>query len=131
MGEINVRKRSQRIAVIDENRYVSRADRYSTIKADDMVAYTAQSAGIPESNVRACAKAVGEAVRYFVLNGHHVNLGKFGYIGMKIKGKSSKSSDGVTANLITKKGLSYLPSKQLKELLAKVKLSSNLITEEE
>lgn len=126
-GEITVRKRQQRIAVIDENRYVSRADRYSTISADDMVTYTAQSAGIPESNVRACAKAVGEAVSYFVLNGHHVQLGKFGNFGIKIKGKSTKFADEASAKLVSKVGLRYIPSKQLKELLSKVKLVSTTV----
>ncbi len=37
MGKINTYSRSQRVACLDRNAYLTRADHYTRIKGDDMV----------------------------------------------------------------------------------------------
>lgn len=43
----NIKVKMQRVAVINDNRVVSRAVRYSTVKADEMVSYAANISHIP------------------------------------------------------------------------------------
>ena len=49
MGQIKVRGKMQRVAVIDDNRVIGRAVRYSTVKGDEVVTYAANSSHVPES----------------------------------------------------------------------------------
>lgn len=104
-------------------RYVCRAQRYSTIKADDVCEYAAQSAGIPVSQVKAFSIALGEAIRYFVLNGHHVEIGDFGFIGLTLKGRAVDATDQAKMVNVKRLKLSYTPSKKLNELMGKVKFN--------
>ena len=41
MGQIKVRGKMQRVAVINDNRVVARAARYSTVKSDELTSYSA------------------------------------------------------------------------------------------
>ena len=52
MSQIKVRGKMQRIAVINENRVVAKAVRYSTVKQDELTSYAAQSSHIPEGETR-------------------------------------------------------------------------------
>lgn len=116
----------QRVAVINENRVLARAVRYSTVKADELVSYASGSAHIPESQLIACTLAIREAISYFVLNGHHVNLGKFGIFGVRSKQKSAFDSEEVNANLVSKMGLSFTPSVELKNLIQSIQIETTV-----
>ena len=67
MSKIKVKGKMQRVAVMNSNRVVGRAVRYSTVKGDQLVSYASQSSHIPESTLRACTLAMREAISYFVL----------------------------------------------------------------
>ncbi len=71
--------------VAGEQRLVTSAERYSTIGTDLIVARVAQTAGIKEATVRSAILGAKEAVRYFVMNGHSVNLGHFGNIRLSAR----------------------------------------------
>lgn len=124
MPRINLKKNRQRIAVIDEQRYVTRVDRYSTISEKEVVAYAAQSAHVPASSITNATMAIRQAIEYFVINGHHVNLGKFGFLGIGIKAKSAYTKQDVSADLIDRLYLRYRPSTEVKELLGSVELKT-------
>lgn len=124
MPRINLKKNRQRIAVINEQRYVTRVDRYSTISEKEVVAYAAQSAHVPASSITNATMAIRQAIEYFVINGHHVNLGKFGFLGIGIKAKSAYTKQDVSADLIDRLYLRYRPSTEVKELLGSVELKT-------
>ena len=86
MGQINLKSNVQN--VFGKQRLVTRAERYSTIGSDLIVARVAQTAGIKEANVQKAIMGIREAVRYFVLNGHSVDLGDFGSIKLVAQGKA-------------------------------------------
>ena len=121
MAQIKVKSTTQRVAVIDENREVARAVRYSTIDADSVVRYASQSASVPESSLRACALAIREAISYFVCNGHNVNMGRLGIFGLKTKIASTDDAEEAGAKLVKRIGISFAPSQELKNKLANVK----------
>lgn len=126
MGQIKVRGKMQRVGVIDENRVLGRAVRYSTIKGDELVTYAANSSHIPESTLRACTLAMREAIAYFVLNGHHVNLSKFGILGFRSKQKSAADAEQVSSRLVKRMTVAFTPSKEIKEAIASLKIETEV-----
>lgn len=124
MGNVTLKAKAQRIAMIDRQGYIARPVRYSTVKGDDVVAYASQSTNVPEANVRAALMGIREAIAYYVVNGHTVNLGKFGKLRPIAKCQSVVSPDLVNANLVKGFKVKYKPSRQLQELVNNVKLST-------
>lgn len=124
MPAVNLRKTRQRVAVVDEQRYLTRVDRYSTIPAKEVVAYASQSANIPESSITNAALAIRQAIEYFVINGHHVNLGRFGFLGISIRAKSCFTKSDVSADLIQQVKLRYRPSTEVQALIDSVELKN-------
>ena len=116
----------QRIAVINENRVVAKAVRYSTVKQDELTSYAAQSSHIPESTLRACTLAMREAISYFVLNGHHVNLGKFGTFGIRTQQKAVTDAEEVKAGLVTRVTIGFTPSAEIKKAIAAIRIETEV-----
>ena len=126
MGAIKVRGKMQRVAILDDNRVVGRAVRYSTVKGDEVVTYAANSSHVPESTLRAACLAMREAVAYFVLNGHHVNLGKFGILGVRTKQKSANDAEQVSAKLVQKMTVAFTPSQEIKNALSSLRIETEV-----
>ena len=126
MSKIKAKGKMQHVAVMDSNRVVGRAVRYSTVKGDEIVSYASQSSHIPESTLRACTLAMREAISYFVLNGHHVNLGKFGILGIRSKQQSAVDYEQVSASLVKRITIGYTPSVEIKQALALLKIETEV-----
>ena len=126
MGNIKVRGKMQRVAVINQNRVLARAVRYSTVKQNELVSYASQSSHIPESQLRACTLAIREAIAYFVLNGHHVDLGKFGYLGIRSKQKSANDAEQVRSDLVKRVTFGYSPSVEIKNAIASIRIDTEI-----
>ena len=126
MSKIKVKGKMQRVAVMNSNRVVGRAVRYSTVKGDQLVSYASQSSHIPESTLRACTLAMREAISYFVLNGHHVNLGKFGILGVRSSQKSATDAEEVNASLIKRLTIGFTPSVEIKNAIAQMRIETEV-----
>ena len=74
MGIIRLSSKIQK--VLTNDRMVTRNIRYSTIGSDLIIARCSQVANVKPATVRSGILGLKEAVCYFVVNGHHVNLGK-------------------------------------------------------
>ena len=126
MGQIKVKGKMQRLAVVDDNRVVGRAMRYSTVKGDQLVSYASQSSHIRESTLLACTLAMREAISYFVLNGHHVDLDKFGILSVRSKQKAVDDAEQVNADLVTHLTVGFTPSKEIKEAIAAIRFETEV-----
>lgn len=126
MGQIKVKGKMQRLAVIDDNRVVGRAMRYSTVKGEQLVSYASQSSHIPESALLSCTLAVREAISFFVLNGHHVDLGKFGILSIRSKQKAVTDAEQVNADLVTYLTVGFTPSKEIKQAIAALRFETEV-----
>ncbi len=126
MGQIKVKGKMQRVAVIDDNRVVARAVRYSTVKGDQLVSYASQSSHIPEATLLACTLAVREAISYFVLNGHHVDLGKFGTFGIRTQQKAVTDAEEVSAELVKRITIGFTPSAEIKKAIAAIHIETEV-----
>jgi hypothetical protein len=126
MGSIKVKGRMQRVAIINQNKVVAKPVRYSTVKKDELVSYAAGSSHIPESQLLACTLAIKEAIAYFVLNGHHVNLGKFGILGLRGKAGSAMDPEFVSADLVKRITIGYHPSVEIKEMISNLRIETEV-----
>jgi len=116
----------QHVAVANDNRVVGHPVRYSTVKGDQLVSYASQSSHIPESTLLACTLAVREAISYFVLNGHHVNLGKFGTFGIHTQQKAVTDAEEVKAGLVKRLTIGFTPSVEIKKAIAAIRIETEV-----
>ena len=122
MTKVKICTRKKYINILDEERYVHRVVHANTITEDEIVSYASRSAGIPESTFVAATLAIRQSIVYFVCNGHRVDLGRFGIMGMKIS-TPSLSPTSVRCDIKgVRLGIAYLPSVELKDLVDEVEL---------
>ena len=124
MGKVHTYSKSRYIAVDGRNGYVARADHYRRIGGEDVISYAAQSSNVPEATVRGALLGIQQAIAYYVVNGHSVNLGKFGFLRPTINAASCVSEQQVSRKLVRKIRLAYRPSKVLQEIVNNIKLSN-------
>ena len=122
MGQIKVKGVNQRVGMFDEDRIIGHVVHYSTVKGDELVSYVAQTAHIPESSLRACTIAIREAIIFFVLNGHHVDLHRFGIFGIRSKQKSANDAEEVNPDLVKHLTIGIKPSMEIKRAMADINI---------
>ena len=67
-----------------------------------------------------------EAISYFVLNGHHVDLGKFGILGVRSSQKAATDAEEVSANLVKRVTIGFTPSKEIKDAIAAMRIETEV-----
>ena len=93
------------------------------IKEDDFIAYAANAAHVPESTMKTAKHAIFEAINYFVLNGHAVQLEGLGSFSPRINSKTTQNPEDVSAELITRKYIKFNPSGEIQALCAAENIS--------
>jgi len=96
---------------------------YPTIKSKDLLAYAANAANVPLANIECCVQGLFEAINYFVLNGHAVQLEGLGSFSPRINSKTTQNPDEVGAELITRKYIKFNPSGDVQALCAAENIS--------
>lgn len=122
MGKINLNVQAR--PVFGTEKVVTSKETYSTIPSEMIVARIAQSANIKENTARAAMMGITEAIRYFVMNGHSVNLGRLGYFKPSVSCVSVAKAKQVSADLVRKVSVNYTPSVQVKNMLANISFNS-------
>lgn len=110
------------------NLYVPRMDRYSTIGYDQIVAYAAKAASIPENDMRATMDALLEAFDYFVTNGHSFKLDGVGTFSLSANTQTGDPEAEVClegADAIKRLHINFLPDKDLKNLCASLSINTD------
>ena len=73
-GQLNVGYKGRIMGFNNSEQLVGQMLRYSTIAYASIIAYAAQAAGVPESSMALAMEALFDAMNYFVLNGHSVQI---------------------------------------------------------
>lgn len=123
MSEIKLQ--SKKLQIFGKERMVTQKTTYSTIPPQLLISRVSQTANIKESTTRAALLGIKEAVRYFVINGHSVNLGKFGFLRLRLSAQSVAKATQVSPELIKKLSIGYLPSTDVKKALADIGFTTN------
>lgn len=93
------------------------------VKEADFIAYAAGAAHVPETTMITAKHAIFEAINYFVLNGHAVQLEGLGSFSPRINSKTTQNPDEVNAELITRKYIKFNPSGEIQSLCAAENIS--------
>ena len=97
-GQVTVGYKGRVIGFNNSEKLVGQALRYSTIAYAALIAYAAKAAGVPESSIALAMEALFDAMNYFVLNGHSVQIPNLGTFFISVRAKSTATEAEFTAN---------------------------------
>lgn len=93
------------------------------VKDADFIAYAANAAHVPESTMITARHAILEAINYFVLNGHSVQIEGLGSFSPAIRVKAVNSESEVSAEDIKKKLVKFHAAGEIKDLCSAENIS--------
>ena len=128
-GQIRIQYNAQKVGFMDGKRLVGKAQRYTTIGYNEIVAYAAKAAAVPESSIEMSMDALFDAMNYFVLNGHSVQIPNLGTFSLGIRSKSTASEAEFTANFsqnLKNINIRFLPDSELKAMIATTSLLTDV-----
>lgn len=128
-GQINIGYKGRRIAFSGTEKLVGQAERYSTIGYDAIIAYAAKAAAVPESSIEMAMEALFDAMNYFVLNGHSVQIPNLGTFSIGVRAKSATDESEFTANFsqnLRNVGIRFLPDTELKQMIANTGITTTV-----
>lgn len=126
-GKININYKKCRIAYSDTEMLVGRAVRYSTIPYSSIISYAAQAASVPEANIEISMEALFDALNYFVMNGHSVQIPHLGTFYLKVRVKSTATKEEFVANFsknFRQISIGFLPDPELKAMIASTAINT-------
>lgn len=107
-----------------QNRYVASVERYSTIGYNEIVAYAARAAHVPETDITMAMDALFDALSYFVCNGHGVKLPNLGVFTFGINAKAEVSEAAAGADAVYRTKVNFVPNRELRDVLDNVAIST-------
>ena len=128
-GQVIIGFKVRRIGYNDTEKLVGQAHRYTTIGYDAVVAYAAKAAAVPESTIDMAMEALFDAMDYFVLNGHSVQIPNLGTFSLGVSAKSTGSEAEFTADFSKNlRGIKirFLPDPELKAMIANTAISTEV-----
>lgn len=120
-GQVIINFKKCRIAFDDTEKLVGRAVNYRTIPYSEIISYAAQAASVPESNIEISMEALYDAMNYFVMNGHRVQIPHLGTFYLKVRVKSTATKEEFVANFsknLRQISIRFLPAPELKAMIA-------------
>lgn len=132
-GQINIGFKGRRIAFNGSEKLVGQAERYSTIDYASIISYAAKAAAVPESSIEMAMEALFDAMNYFVLNGHSVQIPNLGTFSIGVRAKSATDESEFTANFtqnLRNVVIRFLPDTELKQMIANTGISTSVDTED-
>lgn len=125
MGQINIKKRKQRIAYKNADYYVTRNITYSKISTEDVINYASENSGIPKAQMSSAYYALEQQILQFLFNGHSLELSSLGSFYLATNAHISDTEDGAGADAVYRTTVQFRQSKKLRELVnQKVKFNT-------
>ena len=90
--------------------------RCGVITNKNIIAYAAQAAHVPESTVTLAQSALFDAINYFCMNGHTVQMPGMGSFGIRLNSKTVKVKEDANADSITRKYIRFYPKTSLRNM---------------
>lgn len=128
-GQVNVGYKGRVIGFNNSEKLVGQALRYSTIAYAALIAYAAKAAGVPESSIALAMEALFDAMNYFVLNGHSVQIPNLGTFFISVRAKSTATEAEFTANFaqnLRSVSIRFRPDSELKQMIAKTSINTSV-----
>ncbi len=128
-GQVNIDYSGRVIGLSNDEKLVGQPVRYSTIDYPEVIAYAAKAAGVPESTIAMANEALFDAMDYFVLNGHSVQIPNLGTFYISVRVKSTATEAEFTANFAKNLRGVYIrfrPDPELKAMIAKTAIQTSV-----
>lgn len=90
--------------------------RGKVVKGDELVAYAANAAHVPESTVRMASDALFQAINYYCANGRLVQVPGLGGFGVQSDIKSVQTLEEIDADTVKMKKIRFYPKKGIAAL---------------
>ena len=131
MGQINLKKRQQRIAYMDAELFLTSSEHYSQIGADEIIEYSSENSGIPKAQMASAFYALNQQIRQFLLNGHSLELPNLGFLYLSVNAKATETEEEAGAKAVTRVSVKFRQCKKLRELINSNVHLVNTLTEKE
>ncbi len=96
--------------------YKLQVQRGGIIRDRDITAYAAQAAHVPESTIALAQEALFDAINYFCINGHTVQVPGLGAFGIQLRSKVTRDEEDATAEVIKNKYIRYWAKDSLRAM---------------
>ena len=128
-GQINIAYKGRKIGFNGKEQLVGRADRYSTIEYAALIEYAAKAAAVPESSIEMAMESIFDAMNYFVLNGHSVQIPNLGTFSIAVSAKTTATEQEFTnnfANNLRGVKVNFLPDPEMKAMIANTAIKTSV-----
>ncbi len=95
---------------------------YPVITENALIEYISRSTNLPKSTVLSCVTAIGQAISFFVINGHRVSFTAFGAFYLKVSTKVAKTFDECKADTVKKTTIGFQSNSELTDLARRVEV---------
>ena len=123
MAQINLKVSKQKIIMLDQERYVTRPIRYSTVGTADICDYVASDSTLPLAYVAAVAVGIFKQIEEMLLNGHSIKLPNLGTLRFSLSAKARKTVEEAGATAVYRRRIIFTPSVHLKEAIRSTSLN--------
>ena len=130
LNKILLRARKQKIGLTHEQKYVTRAVRYSTITAAGLAYRISQNSGVAEAQANAVITALFKEMEQCVMNGHSIQVGTLGNLCLRIKCPAVDTPEEVSADNVYRVTIGFKPSSEAKNKLKAISFDTDIIKSE-
>lgn len=117
MGQINLKKRQQRIAFKDSEYFLTSSERYSVFSAEEIIDLCSENSGIPKAQMASAFYALSQQIKQFLLNGHTLELPNLGHLYLSVSAKAVKDEKDAGAKAVRRVCIKFRQTKELRNLI--------------
>ena len=103
--------------------FVMQADLYSQLNATKVIEEAAVRSGLPKAVINAGWAAIGDVIAAWATEGHSVAVPGLGSLRFGLNSTAVEDVNKVSANLITRRYIIFVPNADIKEELAKTSVN--------
>mgnify|MGYP002623753519 CR=1 FL=1 len=128
-GKLNFVRKQQKLGFLDDKPVVWGIQmlRGGVIDHDDIVAYAAKAANAPANDVNTALDALLDAITYFVINGHTVQIPGLGSLGTITKVKVAQTLEEAGTDNIKNTHIQFYPNQQMRQLCSLANVNCRLV----
>lgn len=128
MGNIILKVARQQMGALGRTGYMTRANRYSRINANEVIRMAALNSGINPGQMAAAMYAVEQTFANFLCNGHSVELLDVGTFKFSVNARLGETAEQAGAEAVYRRKILFRPSTHVKQLLSDVVLQTEPAT---
>lgn len=123
MGKISLKVALQDMGALHTSGYITRANRYTLISAEEVIQLAAQNSGINPGQMAAAMYAVQQTFNNFLCNGHSVELLGVGTFKFNVNCHLAATPEEAGADAVYRRKILFRPSAYMRRQLNETTLT--------